>query len=748
MYPPGSRNQIGEHLKRHESILKNCDTAILITLEEAKPFATLLRSSLPKLEHIITPEDLATPTSLRTHYTPSSEDIAFLQYTSGSTGNPKGVMLTHANLLANVRAMGQACQVNNQDVFVSWLPLYHDMGLIGAWFGSLYHGLPLVIMSPLSFISRPQRWLNAIHRYGGTLSAAPNFAYELCMRRLSTKDLKDLDLSSWRAAFNGAEPVNPQTLERFCEFLAPYRFKRSTMKPVYGLAENAVGLAFPPMEREPLIDHIDRQHLMRNGVAQPPVEDQPAQAVPACGQPLPGHEIRVVDAQGQEVPDRHEGRVQFRGPSSTHGYFRNQQATETLFDQNWLNTGDRGYIAKGDLYITGRSKEMIIRAGRNIYPQELESAVAQLEGIRKGGVAVIGSRDTTNNTERLVVIAESRKKDPDAIDTLKQAINGLTTELTGDPADDIVIAPPNTVLKTSSGKIRRASIRDLYDSNRLLHHHKASWLQIAEFTFSHFNANVKKNLRHFGQRAYAYYAWLMIIFFSLPLAAIIAVLPGRERRHKVVRTTLNMLRQACAIPCYIKHAERLPKRGENVIYVANHASYLDSFILLASLPGQFSFIAKGELKNNALAYFLLKRLGVEFVERFDAEKGVADAKRIDGLIQSGRSVFYFPEGTFTRAPGLLSFHMGAFVSAAETNTPIIPIALRGTRSILRAETWKPRRGTVSLWVGESLKTSNDDKKTKWENASALRDQARAFILEHCGEPDAASEENPLQKTTT
>ncbi len=214
IYPPARLAQIEDHLQRHARILANAEVAFLITVPQAQSIALVLRAQVPTLTDIVTPADLdAEPIALL--YRAQADDIAFLQYTSGSTGDPKGVMLTHANLLANLRAMGEVVKVSSDDVFVSWLPLYHDMGLIGAWFGALYYAMPLVLMSPLAFLARPVRWLEAITRHRGTISAAPNFAYELCAAKLDEAALAGLDLSSWRLALNGAEPVSPATLAAF-----------------------------------------------------------------------------------------------------------------------------------------------------------------------------------------------------------------------------------------------------------------------------------------------------------------------------------------------------------------------------------------------------------------------------------------------------------------------------------------------------------------------------------------------------
>ena len=229
-----------------------------MTVPEAKHVAQLLKSQVTTLRSVVTPEELSRGKHTLSMPARGAQDIAFLQYTSGSTGNPKGVILTHANLLANIRAMGTAIQAGSSDVFVSWLPLYHDMGLIGAWLGSLYYAAMLVVMSPLAFIARPRRWLEAIHRYGGTLSAAPNFGYELCLRRIEETDCAGLELGTWRAVLNGAEAVSPDTMLRFHQRFGPCGLQNEAIMPVYGLAECSVGLAFPQPGRGLCIDRIRR----------------------------------------------------------------------------------------------------------------------------------------------------------------------------------------------------------------------------------------------------------------------------------------------------------------------------------------------------------------------------------------------------------------------------------------------------------------------------------------------------------
>jgi acyl-CoA synthetase (AMP-forming)/AMP-acid ligase II/acyl carrier protein len=383
IYPPARPQQLEDHLRRHARLLDNASVCVLITVPEARPVARLLRAQVPSLHEILTLEglDATEPLSRADWADPSADDLAFLQYTSGSTGDPKGVMLTHADLLANIRAMGEAIAIAPDDVFVSWLPLYHDMGLIGAWLGSLYFGVPLVSMSPLAFLARPRRWLQTISTHRGTLSAAPNFAYELCLTRLSDSQLEGLDLRSWRRAFNGAEPVSADTLRRFAERFAPCGLRPAALAPVYGLAEAAVGLAFPPVERGPRIDCIDRARFAGSGYALPVAcDDADAMEVVACGRPLPGYQVRIVDESGRERPERHEGLLQFQGPSATQGYYRNPEATARLIRDGWHDTGDRAYLAGGDVHLTGRVKDLIIRGGRNLYPYEVEQALGELAG--------------------------------------------------------------------------------------------------------------------------------------------------------------------------------------------------------------------------------------------------------------------------------------------------------------------------------------------------------------------------------
>jgi acyl-CoA synthetase (AMP-forming)/AMP-acid ligase II/acyl carrier protein len=537
IYPPMRLSQLEDHLRRQTGILRNAGACMLITMPEGHRLAGLLRAQAEALSAVESTANIeASAPSVDLPQLNNPDSVALIQYTSGSTGDPKGVVLSHANLLANIRAMGGMMEASSNDVFVSWLPLYHDMGLIGAWLGCLHFAAPLYAMSPLSFLVRPETWLWAIHRFRATFSASPNFGFELCLSKIADADLKGLDLSSLRMVANGAEPVSVQTLCRFIERFGRYGFRAQAMAPVYGLAESSVGLAFPPIGRPPVIDRVNRDRLSAHGLAEPakPEDSRPLELV-ACGQPLPGHEIRIVDEAGYELSERREGRLEFRGPSTTRGYFGNETKTRELFHDGWLDSGDRAYMAGGDVYITGRIKDIIIRAGRHLYPQEIEEAVADIPGIRKGGVAVFGVTDRASGTERIVVLAETRETDPTARAALQVRAHEITTDIAGTPPDEIVLAPPRTVPKTSSGKIRRSAAKELYERGHIGPVQRALWWQILRLALSGVSPQINRSLRLLRETLYAAWWWAVLAGAFLLGSLAVLILPRIAWRWSALR---------------------------------------------------------------------------------------------------------------------------------------------------------------------------------------------------------------------
>jgi acyl carrier protein len=738
IYPPARMAQLEEHMRRQIVILRNAGAKMLITVPEGRALAVLLRSQVETLESV---ETVATLSNERTEVPlpplNDAEALGLMQYTSGSTGDPKGVMLTHRGLLENVRSMGHAMEASSADVFVSWLPLYHDMGLIGAWLGCCYFGARLYVMSPIAFLVRPATWLWTMHKYRATFSGGPNFAYELCASRIPETDLDGLDLSALRFMVNGAEPISPQTLRKFTDRFAAYGMNRGVPSPSYGLAENCVGLCFPPFGRGPKIDRIKRESLARRGYAEPADPNDPdAFEVVACGHPIEKNEVRIVDEAGRELGERQEGMLEFRGPSITKGYFRNDAKTRELYHDGWVRSGDRAYVAGGDIHITGRVKDIIIRAGRNTYPHEIEEQISAIPGIRKGGVAAFGSPDPQNGTERLVVMAETKETNPEARAKLIAAAHEIVTQIAGSAADDIVLVPPRGVPKTSSGKVRRSSAKELYETGKTDVKQHGVWLQIARLAMSSAGRTVKNVLRRIGDTLYAGW-WYLVTALGL-VAAFFAtlILPTLSARWSALRGIVRTVLALTGIRVNVTGTGNLPTG--NAVILFNHTSYMDAVIIAAVLPGTPAFVAKKEFESQPFAGSFMRRLGVAFVERFDASASLADADRISGMAKEGRLFVFFPEGTFTRRAGLLGFYMGAFKVAADANLPVVPGALRGTRTLLRGDQWFPRRTPVDV----TIETPIEPKGTDFGAMLALRDTARAAMLKHVGEPDLGALERP------
>jgi 1-acyl-sn-glycerol-3-phosphate acyltransferase len=729
LYPPARPSQIPMHLRRVSGILANSQARVLLTFERARPLAQMLRPAT-HLELTATVAEIAVPQSSWTPPTIAAGDTAFLQYTSGSTGQPKGVVVSHANLLANLQAMQSVTGASSADCFVSWLPLYHDMGLIGACFGALIAGYPLILMSPFAFLSHPVRWLRAVEHHRATITAAPNFAYELCVNKIEERDLAGLDLSSLRLVFNGAEAVSAHTLQRFAERFGPYGLRRETLMPVYGLAECALGLTFPPAGRAPLVDRIDRDTFLQSGIASTAPADEAAPLnVVSCGLPLPAHSVRVVDDNGGRVPERVQGRIQFQGPSATSGYFRNPAETARLFDGTWLDTGDLGYLAGGELYVTGRAKDIIIRGGHNVHPQELEEAIAQLPEVRKGGVAVFPATDRRDGTERVVVLAETREEGAAAREALRMRINRLAVDLIGLPVDEVVLAPPRTVLKTSSGKIRRNACREAYERGDLGGRARAAWLQLLRLRWTVALLQLRSGARRGLRALWSGWALLVAATLAVPLWIGVVCTPGLQRRRGVGAAMVRLALWLCGLSLPIRTRGTLPPPPR--VFVSNHASYVDALLLVTALPRDVAFVAKRELAGAVAVGRLLARLGCVFVERFEQQGASAGATELEARLAAGESLLVFAEGTFVRTPGLLPFHLGAFTAAAAAGVAVVPVALCGTRDLLPDETHVPRRAAIRISIGEPLLP----KDASWQSAVELRRQARAHILAEVHEPD-------------
>jgi fatty-acyl-CoA synthase len=731
IYPPARLDQLDEYAGRQSAILADAAVCVLVTLDKAKPIATVLRAKVRSLRRVATADELAERGEPWSSAEGAGGDPAFIQYTSGSTGQPKGVLLTHDNLLANIRAIASGLQAEPTDVGASWLPLYHDMGLIGSWLFCLHQGLPLALQSPLSFLARPERWLWAIHERRATLSAAPNFAYELCVRKIQDSAILGLDLSSWRCALNGAEPVNPDTVDRFVARFSRYGFRREAMMPVYGLAENSVALCFPPVGRGPRVDRIEREAFERTGRAVAAAEgDARALRLLSVGAPLPEHEVRIVDDAGAEVPERTLGRLVFRGPSMTAGYFRKPEATAAITAPGgFLDSGDLAYRADGEHFVAGRLKDLIIKAGRNLVPQEIEEAASHASGVRRGSIVAFGLAHEELGTERLVVVAETRRREAARRERMVAEVTRLVADSVGTPPDLVVLVPPGAVPKTSSGKVRRSATKELYRAGTLGQPTGTSWPHRVRLLAGLVSAKAGSVLRRVPGALYL--AWLAVALSLVALPLCLAVVLVRRRRFAFAcgRLTVRLGLRLAFCRLTIEGRDRLPRTGPYLL-ASNHASYVDVPALMALLPHDFLFVSKVEALAYPVVGTYLRICGHLTVERFDAQKSVRDAGLVARAVEGGRSVLVFPEGTFTPVEGLRPFRMGVFKTAAETGVPVVPLALRGTRRVLRDGSWWPRPGPIHLWIGEPLSSEG----TEWRAMVDLRDRTAAAIAAHTGEP--------------
>jgi acyl carrier protein len=733
LYPPIRTEDLVAYTRRQQGILRNAGARVLVTFAEAERLATLMKGQLPSLEAVRTVDRLRAEGTSPIPERLESDDPALIQYTSGSTGDPKGVLLTHGNLLANVRAIGKAFEIRGDDVAVSWLPLYHDMGLIGMWLGALYFGVPVAIMSPLAFLSRPSRWLWAVHAHRGTISAAPNFAFDLCARKIADTEIEGLDLSHWRIAVNGSEAVSPDTIDRFTRRFAAYGFTAGAMCPSYGLAESSVALTLSPLRRAPRVDHIAREPFERSREIRPAsVGDPRALHFVSCGQPLAQHEVRIVDRSDRTVGERVEGRIYFRGPSVTSGYFGNAEATRAAFHDGWMDSGDLGYQADGELFITGREKDLIIQGGRNLCAEELEAITSRVPGIRPGSVAAFGAPDTTTGTERVVVVAETRERDPARREALERAVRDALVTGIGSPPDVVLIVDPHTVLKTSSGKVRRSAMRTAYLA-RTLGRGRSIAGQRARLLVNAVTASIQRFAVWLGRVIFT--AWIVLVLLvSLPLLwAYLVVRHSGPHADRAARWWARFALAVCRIRPRVDGHEHLHGL-DSCVLVANHASYIDPIVLMAAVPTSFHFVAKRTLTKYPLIGTVIRKAEHLTIEKAGLSDRLAGADEVERQLRDGDRLMIFAEGTFVRRPGLLPFRLGAFRAAVDTGRPIVPIALAGTRRVLPDGTWLFRHAPITVTIGAPLTPRTEG----WPEMVRLRDAAVDHIARTCGESAFAS----------
>jgi fatty-acyl-CoA synthase len=472
LYPPATTSDLQRYLTATAGILNSCGARAVVTTAALHPHIDSLRTLCPTLGCVLPYEALDAAGDGPHSGFPaiSADDVAFVQFTSGSTSAPKGVIVTHRNLSANIQAFSGAAGVSSSlaDVAVSWLPMYHDMGLVGMAIGSLYTPNSAAFLTPQAFVKRPVDWLRAVSRYHGTISFAPNFAYDLAVRRVKEADLAGLDLSSWRVAGCGSEPIHAPTLAAFAEKFGAVGFSASSFLPSYGLAEHVLAASFCPRGRQPIVEHLSADDATSRRVATRATKlsekDRDTLTVVSCGRPLPGHQIRIADELGRPLPERCIGEITLAGPSVTPGYYRNEALTDKMIRNGFLHTGDLGYLSDGELFVCGRMKDVIIVNGRKHHAQDLEWSIDDLAGIRRGRVAAFGTAEQ-GRPERAVIVVEPSGTVPAA--ELTDAIRRRIVDLCGLLIHDVVLAPHGTVSRTTSGKVRRAATKQRYERGDL-----------------------------------------------------------------------------------------------------------------------------------------------------------------------------------------------------------------------------------------------------------------------------------------
>ncbi len=678
IYPPARPNEIEEYVRRQTLILRNAEVRFLISFEAVRAVLHVMQLGVPSLREVTTADALRSRAASARHARVEPADIFFIQYTSGSTGNPKGVVLTHENVLANVQGIGWAVEARPDDAVVSWLPLYHDMGLIGSWLFSVFFAFPITMMSPLAFLSRPERWLWALSDSGGTLCPAPNFAYELCARKIQDDAMDGVDLGRWRVAINAGEPVLPDTLERFAERFSPWGFRPESYVPCYGLAESSVALTFPPINRPPAIDRICRTSFEKEGRVIPAAANETnVLRFVANGRALPEHEVRIVDESNRVVGERVQGRLLFRGPSKTGGYFRNPEATAAVVDADgWMDSGDLSYWANGEVHITGRLKDCIIKAGHNIIPQEVEAAAADVAGVRRGCVAAFGSTDPSSGTERLVVVAETRSRDSADHSRMRLEVIREVDKKVGLPPDVVELVPPQAVPKTSSGKIRRNETKRLYEQGELRPRKHPPWLQLVRLWVSNFRTAIDQAFWKANDLATGRAAAVLPACVAITGGFIARLAPTAAGSSAIVRYTAKVLRKVGGI------RTRVERNGSAVgvtpsLFAANRATTAELLTLVENIRGvvQISDVRLLEgLTWNAA--FLMESL---VLEDDGARGSTSDRLRwcIRNAFASGSSVVVAADSPVGSTPQHSSFRLEPIEAVMDTGCPLIPVYAGG-----------------------------------------------------------------------
>jgi len=583
---------------------------------------------------------------------PAASDIALVQYTSGTTGDPKGVVLRHDRVLANLRAIGKAVGVRSDDALVSWLPLASDMGLVGCWLFSLYFGAPLTLLSPLEFLRRPESWLWAIHDSRGTLSAASNFAYEVCTQRIPAWALEGIDLSCWRMAVNGGEMVLPGTVRRFAERFSRHGFRPESFAPCYGLAESTVALCMSRPGRSPAPDRVRRATFERTGAAEPAGSGEDAIEFFSVGTPIYGMEVRIVGDSGADAGQRVQGRLQFRGLSLAEGYFNEGADSPASLPGGWMDSGDLAYRVEDEIHITGRWKDVIVRAGRSLCPADLEAAATRAPGVLNNGASAVGVVDASMGTERLIIVAETDAEGRADLLRVERAIRENVAASAGAPPDEVLLIPPGTLPKTANGKMRRSQTRALYLEGKLGRKPASPLVQFSGLWLENAGSLVWLRLRSAA-------AALRRTGLSLRARIAAAGVPGRSELPKAAGRILTILR------CPVVAEGQWPLEARGKLIVANRIGGLDPLALASLLPGPVSFAGQEALLDLP-----------DWARRMVGSCCLRDGKAVERALRAGETVVVFPDGPPGAPAWRCRYRLTALHAASVAGAAMLPVAIR------------------------------------------------------------------------
>ncbi len=491
--PPPESGRLKRTLPRLRSIVRDAKATIVLTTASVFELISTVKDEFPEFEQMRWIDTATIDPNLAEKWVDPKvhpDQLAYLQYTSGSTSTPKGVMLTHYNLMHHCHYLQQACGYDSDSVSITWMPYFHDYGLVEGMMVPLYNGHPCYVMSPFAFIKRPLNWLRNISTYKGTHSQAPNFAYDLCIRRIKPKQIAELDLSSWQAAGNAAEPINPQVMAQFMETFSPCGFKWEAFAPSYGLAENTLLATTKPKGTKPVFLAVETAAMEQNKIVLgDPEQEKGTRIIAGCGKKVCDTNIAIVDPiKMLRCAEDGVGEIWIKDPSVAQGYWQRPDATKDTFcaylqdtkEGAFLRTGDLGFIHEGELYITGRIKDLIIIRGTNHYPQDIEWSVQELHPALRSDYGAAFSIEA-GGEERLVVVQEVERRSGDIdADTIIADIRQEIAEQHEIQVYGVVLAKPGNILKTASGKIQRRACRDKFLGGTLTV--IADWCENPEFS--------------------------------------------------------------------------------------------------------------------------------------------------------------------------------------------------------------------------------------------------------------------------